>query len=255
MGVDPFCIAGPAILSVSGGRTSAYMLKRVIDAHGGALPADVHPVFADTGKERPETYAFIRECSERWGVRIERVQMEAPEGVIPFEHLIRTKRYLPNNHRRICTQFLKVEPIHAFARSLGWESWTSVIGMRADEPLRVARGKANAEEFESKAFPLHAAGVTKSDVLAWWRAQPFDLQLQPHESNCDLCFLKGAGIRAHIIEKHPELTAWWVEMERVVGGRFNDRGPTYERLADFVARQGRLPFDTGDTVTECACTD
>jgi hypothetical protein len=150
---------------------------------------------------------------------------------------------------------LKIEPMHAFARSLGWEAWTSVIGLRADEASRVVRARANAEEFETKVFPLHRARIGKAHVLAWWRAQPFDLHLQPHESNCDLCFMKGAGIRAAILAEHPEFAAWWIEMERVVGGVFNHNGPSYARLADFVERQGRLPFDTGDTVTECACTD
>ena len=35
--MSPFAIAGPAVVNVSGGRTSALMLRRVLDAHGGAL--------------------------------------------------------------------------------------------------------------------------------------------------------------------------------------------------------------------------
>jgi hypothetical protein len=38
---DPFKIDGPACISFSGGRTSAYMLRRIQLAHGGTLPADV----------------------------------------------------------------------------------------------------------------------------------------------------------------------------------------------------------------------
>ena len=34
------------------------MLRRVLDAHGGTLPADVFAVFANTGDEREETPAF-----------------------------------------------------------------------------------------------------------------------------------------------------------------------------------------------------
>lgn len=39
---DPFLIEGPAAISFSGGRTSALMLRRILDAHGGTLPPDVH---------------------------------------------------------------------------------------------------------------------------------------------------------------------------------------------------------------------
>ena len=46
---DPFRIEGPAIINVSGGRTSALMLRRVLDAHGGALPDGVVAAFANTG--------------------------------------------------------------------------------------------------------------------------------------------------------------------------------------------------------------
>jgi hypothetical protein len=38
--VDPFLITGPAVISFSGGRTSGYMLHRIVQAHGGmALPS------------------------------------------------------------------------------------------------------------------------------------------------------------------------------------------------------------------------
>ena len=43
---DPFTLTGPAVVSVSGGRTSALMLRRILDAHGGRLPRDVHAVYA-----------------------------------------------------------------------------------------------------------------------------------------------------------------------------------------------------------------
>lgn len=65
--LDPFRIIGPACISFSGGRTSAYMLRRILNAHGGELPADVHAVFANTGKERLETLDFVHECAAHWG--------------------------------------------------------------------------------------------------------------------------------------------------------------------------------------------
>ena len=71
---DPLLIEGPAYVSFSGGRTSGYMLRKIMDAHGGTLPADVHVLFANTGDEMPATLDFVRDCAERWAVPIHWVE-------------------------------------------------------------------------------------------------------------------------------------------------------------------------------------
>jgi len=64
--MNPYLIEGPAVISFSGGRTSGYMLKHILDAHGGTLPDDIIVSFQNTGKEMPETLDFVRDCGERW---------------------------------------------------------------------------------------------------------------------------------------------------------------------------------------------
>ena len=61
---DPFFLSEPSMVSFSGGRTSGYMLRRILDAHGGMLPDHAKVVFANTGKERPETLDFVQRCSD-----------------------------------------------------------------------------------------------------------------------------------------------------------------------------------------------
>jgi predicted phosphoadenosine phosphosulfate sulfurtransferase len=48
--MNPFKIIDQTCISFSGGRTSAYMLWRVLDAHNGKLPDDAVVCFANTGK-------------------------------------------------------------------------------------------------------------------------------------------------------------------------------------------------------------
>ena len=67
---DVYKVDGPALVSFSGGRTSGYMLFRILEAYGGSLPDDMHVVFANTGKERLETLDFVSECAQRWCVEI-----------------------------------------------------------------------------------------------------------------------------------------------------------------------------------------
>lgn len=267
----PFRIEGPAILSVSGGRTSGLMLRRVLDAHGGALPPDVVPVFCNTGREFPATLDFLRDIGERWGVRIvwlertgrrlfrEVTHATAARDGEPFEKLIRERKYLPNPSARFCTTALKIETSAAYARSLGWETWTDAVGLRADEPMRVAKRRAaNAADRDRTAVcPLASAGVTRADVDAFWRAQPFDLRLQPGESNCDLCFMKGWRLRQRIVADHPETSAWWERMEADLGARFHRDAPPYAAIARTAAAQTRmLPvIQPAEESLDCGCTD
>src|SRR3546814_563633 len=124
---SPYYITGPALISFSGGRTSAFMLFQILWAHGGVLPPDVYVVFSNTGKERDETLRFVHECEVRLGIRIWWVEWRKPAGhpaadrfeVVgfnsasrrgePFRLLIRHKKYLPNAVTRFCTAELKIE--------------------------------------------------------------------------------------------------------------------------------------------------
>lgn len=277
---NPFLIYGPACVSFSGGRTSGLMLRRVLDAHDGRLPEDVHVLFANTGKEREETLDFVHECSRRWGVRIRWIEYHQTTGDDgkfvhgwrevdyasasrrgePFEALIRARSFLPNPVMRFCTQELKIRPMKGFARSVGFEHWTNVIGLRADEPRRVAKTTAPTSERWDNVCPLARAGVSLADVASFWQSQPFDLRLRPHEGNCDLCFLKGRARIERILRDRPDLAAWWIAQEDVDGSdrTFRKDRPSYRRMLDVVQRSPLLPglgFDEEDGGLPCACTD
>lgn len=271
---DPFRIAAPAIINVSGGRTSALMLRRTLDAHDGTLPDDVHPVFANTGMERPETLDFIAECESRWGVPIVWLERDgkgalhhrfrevtydtAARGGEPFAELIRDRQFLPNAVMRFCTEELKIHVARDYMLSRGYSEWSSVLGLRRDEPARVARVRERSTGKVENLCPLYDAGVTKADVMAYWKTSDFDLRLRPWESNCDLCFMKGRPVRERIMRDHPELTAWWAEQEFLVGGRFHAHEPGYLKTAELVRRLPLLPLDLDpdeSTSIPCTCTD
>lgn len=252
----PYRIEGPALISFSGGRTSAFMLHEILRAYDGQLPPDVVVAFANTGKEREETLRFVHECGSRWGVEIHWLEWRpmperfaevglnsAARAGEPFEGLIALRGRLPNPLQRFCSRELKVEPIKAFCRSLGWERWTNVIGLRHDEGLRVLKKLAendNGGHRWKSVMPLAKAKVTKADVMAFWSAQPFDLGLKAYEGNCDLCFLKSEGKLKAIIREQPGAADWWIAQE-ATGSRF-ERARSYADLAREVAEQPHL-FD------------
>lgn len=278
---NPYFMREETIVSFSGGRTSAYMLRQILDAHGSSLPEHVKVCFANTGKEREETLDFVQECSTRWNVPIAWLEYDPAEDTKvrvcghnsasrngePFEAVIAARSFLPNPVTRFCTTEMKIRSVKRYAmQHLGWAHWQNAVGLRADEPSRVAKVRNQRERWET-ITPLATAKVTKQDVARFWQAQPFDLRLPnvngktPH-GNCDLCFLKGANLIAGLIRSDPASADWWIAQEQRLAGktktyeaaRFRSDRPSYAQIKQAVLDQTDA-FDGLDQLQECYCHD
>ena len=277
---DPFKIDGPTCISFSGGRTSAYMLWRVLQSNGG-LPEGAKGCFANTGKEDEATLRFVDRCSKEWNVPITWLEYVygglftttsfdlAKRNGEPFEAIIAQRGgYLPNRVARFCSSELKTRTMHRYLKSKGWTDWDTFIGIRADEPRRVAKFRANPRpEFKGEEvhMPLALSGVSASDVGAFWASQPFDLELpniqgKTMHGNCDLCYLKPASQVLSLITEKPERAIWWAQQEKKAesvaesASRFRDDRPSYAEMAKFAAEQ-RDMFNKNEEAIACFCGD
>lgn len=279
---DPFKITGPTCISFSGGRTSAYMLWRVLQAHGMSLPADAVVCFANTGKEDEATLRFVQDCSERWGIDIKWLEYQqadprfkvvtfetASRNGRPFEEIIEQRGgVLPNRVARFCSSELKTRTMHRYLKAQGWTEWDTLIGIRADEPRRVAKFRANPKpegKHEEVWMPLAVVGVSAADVGRFWSSQSFDLELpnikgKTMHGNCDLCYLKPASQVLSLITERPERAIWWAaqeaKAESVAGSasRFRDDRPSYAEMLKFSQEQ-RDMFDASEEGIACFCGD
>lgn len=273
MTASPYLLPeGNVQIAFSGGRTSAYMLRKIMDANGG-LPDRVQVTFQNTGREMPETLDFVQEVGLRWGVRVTWLEYRASAPWFevvshnsasrngePFDALIDKKQYLPNQQTRFCTIELKIRTAKRYLVSLGWKRWVNAIGIRADEPHRL--NKPKPKDRWTTWSPLADAGVSRHDVAAFWRDQPFDLRL-PNVGgncwlgNCDGCFLKSEAHVASLAREFPERAAWWEAAEARIGaletskGRPKDNSQFSKRysraeMRDFMERQG----DNFDQLTQ-----
>lgn len=271
---DPFKIDEPTCISFSGGRTSAYMLWRVLQSNGGKLPDEAVVCFANTGKEEEATLKFVHDCETNWGVeihwleytseepRFKRVNFEtANRDGQPFEEVIRKRNYLPNPVTRFCTAELKIRTINKYLKSIGWKDHnenTDWVGIRADEMRRAAK-------MDRSRTPLVAAGVTVHDVNQFWSEQSFNLELSTYNGrtlagNCDLCFLKPASQVASLIAEKPERAVWWAKMEALAlalaskpsGAVFRSDRPSYAEMLKFSQEQ-RDMFDPDEEGIACFC--
>lgn len=278
--MSPYLITDHTCISFSGGRTSAYMLYKVLEANNG-LPSNAVVCFANTGKEEEATLKFVHDCSVNWNVQITWIEYADNENKYkivnyetasrngePFESLIRKKKYLPNPVTRFCTIEMKIRPMARYLFDIGFAENTrrcenmAWIGIRADEPRRAAKIQ------DKERIPLFYDGVTKKIVGDFWKAQSFDLGLFNNNGitmhgNCDLCFLKGGNQIQSLIQEKPERAIWWAKMESLIKSenvmshegtaRFRKDRPSYQQMYDNALNQNILNFE--DDSIGCFCGD
>ncbi len=262
------------------------MLWKILEAHGGKIPDDVRVMFANTGKEMPETLDFVQECGERWSVPITWVEYRSrsPRTFAVVNHAtasrmgeplmlaIDHRSMLPNVVARFCTIECKILTIAAYAWSLGWDDFDVATGIRSDEPVRIAKIRANPSggtKGVHRFMPLVDAGVVVRDVYEFWKRNSFDLRLPnmngiTKHGNCDLCFLKGANQVLSLIREKPERALWWMAQEKRIasagkhkgdGARFRNDRPSYAEMYRFATeQQDMFPYET-ESIEDCACTD
>lgn len=260
---------GNVQIAFSLGRSSAKMLFDILEANGG-MPERCKVITTNTGRELQESLDFGQNVSEKWGVPItlleycnvkagnflepsfKQVTWETADKTgKPFVDLLeyhaqKRTSYVPNCAASFCSHDLKTRTAKRYCiEVLGWEHWTTAIGIRHDEKSRIQ--KKQPRERWRVWYPLNDAKVSKRDVSAFWRRQGFDLRLEnirgvTPRGNCDGCFKKSEWKRAALARDHPDRAAWWSDMEARFGGTFND-GQSWAELIDFVERQGDWIFD------------
>jgi 3'-phosphoadenosine 5'-phosphosulfate sulfotransferase (PAPS reductase)/FAD synthetase len=279
---DPFKITVPTCISFSGGRTSAYMLWRVLQSNGWKLPDEAIVCFANTGKEDEATLRFVRDCAEHWQVPITWLEYRhgAKFDVVsfssasrkgePFDMVIE-KRHpsLPNGRSRYCSSELKTRTMHRYLKFMGWSEWDSFVGIRADEPRRVAKFRANNHpegSHETVCLPLAQINTSSKDVGLFWENQPFDLDLpnvsgKTMHGNCDLCYLKPKSQILSLIAEKPERATWWINHETEAAKRCSGDGqyfaidrPSYAQMLKFANEQKDM-FDSNEEGIACFCGD
>ena len=276
--VNHYKIDGPAVISFSGGATSGFMLNQILAAHGGELPNDVVVCFANTGLEHLKTLDFVNKAETNWGIKIHWLEYRSVRNFVqvdfqsasrkgePFDLLINDKQYLPNPAARFCTIEMKIKTISRFVREVfGFsDGYSDIMGLRYDEPSRVARTKNSLNSDREVCCPMYYAKHTLDDVEKFWNQNSFKLEIPRILSNCVGCFLKGASKLDLIARESPGSLEWWADREeRPFGitddgiekrGVFRSDRPRYRNLIRMVDEQKLFDFPDDESMP-CNCTD
>ena len=207
------------VISFSGGRTSGFMTKWLLDNKSDEFEFLV--IFANTGQEHKKTLEFVNNCDKHFGfntVWVEAIvhhnerkgnthkvvtfETASRQGE-PFEEIIR-KHGIPNQAFPHCTRELKLAPINSYVKSIGWKKRDilTAIGIRTDETRRVRKDATKANII----YPLvDMYPIDKQGVLDWWAQQPFDLNIMEHHGNCTWCWKKSLKKHLMLVNEMPEI--------------------------------------------------
>lgn len=247
----------PLFISYSGGRTSAYMVDKLLENYSDQYWFVI--LFSNTGQEHDKTLEFVHNCEQRWlkrhGVRV--IWLEAivnPEKgkgtrhkVVSFETATRhtdigddtpfaqviAKYGLPGPASpQVCTRELKGAVMRSYTRDFEKQhkiKCYTAIGMRADEPKRIM-SEADKKRYRV-VYPLFDWFPTeKADVLDYWEDQEFDLEIPEHYGNCVTCWKKSKAKHIRLIKEHPEYYRFFRRMEELHSNTNNKEGYPPRRL-------------------------
>ncbi len=174
-------------------------------------------------------------------------------GEVPKDVYLRKKAYLQRCKPYRASQRYEdytQGSVHGYGR---WREedgeYVSYLGIRADEPRRVARIKTNVEPGERVELPLADQGVTQRDVIEFWRKQSFNLKLPETGaySNCVFCFLKSPRklLQLAADDGNAKALKWWSDIEQNYTRDRLEEGREYKlgkRFQGFWGAEGGLVY-------------
>lgn len=219
------------LISFSGGRTSAYMLYKMLS--NKKEDEEYIVIFANTGKEHEGTLQFVKDCEDNfkcdviwlearhkkttgetyskkgWAVSYNIVNFEtASRNGEPFEEMLSVLG-IPCSSAPFCSDQLKRLPIEAYLKDIGWKDYYKAIGIRCDE---IDRMNPNFKE-KKILYPLvKDFPSTKKMIIEWWSNNTFDLKIPLNLGNCDICWKKSFKVLVQNTLDFPERFKWWEEM-------------------------------------------
>jgi 3'-phosphoadenosine 5'-phosphosulfate sulfotransferase (PAPS reductase)/FAD synthetase len=220
------------ILGISGGKDSAALAVLLHKE----IP-QMEYVFADTGKELPETYAFLDRLQARLGIKIQTLSAERG-----FDHwLDMYGGMLPSPQVRWCTRMLKLIPIEQY---IGSDEAISYVAIRADEPSR--EGYKSSKPNIKVAFPFREQGITKERVIQILEENGIGMPEYYSwrtRSGCTFCFFQRKYEWVMLAETHPDKFQEAIAYEKELPDGRRYTWSQGETLTELLARKEEIIAD------------
>ena len=184
------------ILSFGGGVQTTYMLFNEPKRYDEV-------VFADTGGEWPETYAYIetivKPFCKKNKIKFTTVVGDK-KGITTLEEFCLNKRIIPSRRKRWCTDDYKVKPIQRHIRSLKVKNVTVAIGYSWDEVERI--DNARPTKLYDAVYPLLDTRTTRDQCIEGIKKLGFPI---PRKSGCWFCPFQKKAMWKELYHVHKPL--------------------------------------------------
>lgn len=245
-------------VSVSGGRTSAYMAwwmkenrQRVAD-HVGVDEKTMRYLFtfANTGMEHDDTLRFLNDVDTHllggelvWleGVVMHGEKKSTRHKIVNYDTAHRASQWRDTNHpfhscvrkygipdvsRPHCTREMKLNTINSYVESVTGlrrnNGYVTAIGIREDEKRRVSKS-ATANKIIYPLVDLNP--VDKQDILDWFGKFSWDLKIPEWQGNCVTCHKKSFKKLNKVWLETPHVFDFTMAME----DRYSRVGPEFNK--------------------------
>jgi len=198
---------GKHVIGLSGGKDSTALALRLSEIE----PRDYEYICNETGNELPEMQRHWTNLERMLGKEIVRVRHS--RGLV--EECLK-QRMLPSVFGRWCTRILKIEPTIEYMESLPAGS-ILYVGLRADEEER----KGLYGEDIAIRFPMREWGWGETDVWEYLESRGVCI---PQRTDCAICPFQRLGEWRELYQKHPDLYAEGVRLERKIGATIRSPG-------------------------------
>lgn len=197
------------VLSFGAGVQSSALILLALE---GRHPKPDLVVFADTGSERPRTYATVKQISRL--CRAGGVEFVTVSAGSKLHEDYRKRNTLPMIGQAICTVKWKIRPVRRCVRArlpcTGPKPWAKMwLGITTDESHRM---RSSDVQYIENRFPLIEMGWTRADCIGYL-AENYPW-LKVEKSGCFMCPYQSRHGWSSLRGEHPELFEVALDLDR-----------------------------------------
>lgn len=273
------------VINVSGGRSSAMMAYHIHTSDRYKNYNKLY-LFCNTGQERNETFNFLFNIVDVWGIdihfiegvysnekgigvkarKVDRKNLDTNSEVFAecIKHLQKNKwTGVPNQATPYCSEYLKVRPAHYYAKNyFGSTRYVKAIGFRKEDmPKRISWAEIKADN--TRIFPLltdFEKPISQYDLNSFFENQPFKLEIHSNLGNCRYCWKKSNNllintIREDISQNKFETIEWYRKQEKIHNDKFFRNMLSIDDLIKTASLPvtGSLDFKDDEFSMQCVC--